>query len=667
LSNAFRSGFETGDFSEWTSTTGTPTVQTTQKNSGTYAMKADPAVSEYVSKTLASSYGSGTLFWRFYIRPLAFPSSDNQPIFRNLSSFGTSGAAVNLDTDGTVDLNNDVAATSAAGAVALSLNTWYRFELRHLLSDTVGELELRIYLGENTTALETLSLGAQDTMPAPSNINSFEVGNRFGAGTLDIYIDDVGVNDSSGGSDNSWLGPVAAAPEPETTNLLPAALLAELQKRRPKVQQWLDIGPLPDGTTWRISSHASNGDAVTGPGDPVVLKWGSTRKAVNLFTGELIPQQLNPQITDAGEANGSGRRKWARLDAKYGRNRLRRTPVTLTWSGAGATYPRFVGILKNYGQTATHEWQLFCSTDDSALNDEAGARVPKVPQSSYFPSTPDDLRLFYVSIIMGPHDSNGITNKGLIPCQQTDATRQKYVVGLGANTVPAVYVNDIVRATSTYTISVETINGLLCTRINFTTPLAEGDVVTADVDGLTSTVGGGGMLLKNGSQLLKWLVWFAFGDFRGGAYPEDSTAPVHVAAYTALDTFLARNGHEPSMFLGGTTQRRASEVHQAWHDSHETRPYWRHDGKLAAGVFDPIPPPDIYGLAYHFEADQDLLGDLETPRDDTNIAREVLVEYAPDASQGGQLTQKHRLIDVTVPEKVVVPLQLTNSGARVVA
>lgn len=446
--------------------------------------------------------------------------------------------------------------------------------------------------------------------------------------------------------------------------LLPAALLAELQKPTPQVSMWLDIGPWPDGTTWRLSTHAE-GTGAPGPGDPVVLKWGSLRKAVNVYTADLIPQELNPEITDEGDPYGEGRRRFTRMVAKWGMKRLRRTPVVLTWAGGGTTYTRFSGLLANAVQTGTMRWQLFCRTDDAALNDEAGASVPKAPQASYFTSTPDEERGQYIAIVMGSHDSNGMGGKGLIPLVQLDATRTRYGAIVGTVTVPAVYADEEIANVADYTVSTSTYNGLLATIVTFDTALAEGTVITADVDGLTDTVGGGGTLLKNGSQLLKWLVWFAFGDFRGGAYPLDATAPVHAAAFTALDTFLARNDHESSIFQGGTTQGKAAELHRRWHESHETRPYWRHDGKLAAGVLDPIPPSDIYAIPYHYEAAVDALSDMETPHEDADMAREVVVEYAPNASTG-ELTQKLRLMDVAVVEKVVVPLQLWNSGARVV-
>jgi hypothetical protein len=39
----FEDGYESGDFSEWTSTTGSPAVQNTTKHTGSYAMRADAA------------------------------------------------------------------------------------------------------------------------------------------------------------------------------------------------------------------------------------------------------------------------------------------------------------------------------------------------------------------------------------------------------------------------------------------------------------------------------------------------------------------------------------------------------------------------------------------------------------------------------------------------
>ena len=62
----FQDGFESGNFSAWTSITGTPTVVTSPVHHGTYAMKRDAGETEYATKNLGASYNNVwiRLYWQ---------------------------------------------------------------------------------------------------------------------------------------------------------------------------------------------------------------------------------------------------------------------------------------------------------------------------------------------------------------------------------------------------------------------------------------------------------------------------------------------------------------------------------------------------------------------------------------------------------------------------
>lgn len=207
----FTSGFETNDISntEWNGQGGW-VIETTPVHSGTYSGEAQTVgASNQIGRNLSGNITSGTIYWRFYFRATSFPTLDECEIaFVRNGGGGTRAFDVYIDITGGefIGIKNRVPGTSttALSAVDLSTATWYRVEVRLLISDTVGEIELRIYAGDSTTALDTLSLTGQDTLP--TNINQFWLGSLANS-TYDINYDDVALNDANGTFQNSWPGP----------------------------------------------------------------------------------------------------------------------------------------------------------------------------------------------------------------------------------------------------------------------------------------------------------------------------------------------------------------------------------------------------------------------------------------------------------------------------
>lgn len=105
-----------------------------------------------------------------------------------------------------MQLKNNVTATTVNSALTISADTWYRFELEHLLSETVGTLTLRIYVGDSTTISETLSITNEDTIPT-SNIRQFGFSDSAANASLTYDFDDIAVNDESGSFQTTWPGP----------------------------------------------------------------------------------------------------------------------------------------------------------------------------------------------------------------------------------------------------------------------------------------------------------------------------------------------------------------------------------------------------------------------------------------------------------------------------
>jgi len=140
----FSDGFESGDFSAWTGTTGTPTVETSPVHHGTYVMK-NPSGTHYVNKTLGAAYAE--IFVRVYARFSALTTDTDYgteimkvgkatnwnyaTLVRAVKTAGpvvfmmSSGAHARVDTD-----------------VAIAIDTWYCVELKR--RTTSGTVDLYI-------------------------------------------------------------------------------------------------------------------------------------------------------------------------------------------------------------------------------------------------------------------------------------------------------------------------------------------------------------------------------------------------------------------------------------------------------------------------------------------------------------------------------------------
>ena len=118
----FFSGFETGDFSEFSSISGSPTVQGTIKNTGSYAMRCN------TDATWAYVYSGNLYAWAisFYIQVNTAPNA----LAVVFGATGTNALSVRLETDRTLKFyaGETVASTSSP----MDLGTWYRvsFDLK---------------------------------------------------------------------------------------------------------------------------------------------------------------------------------------------------------------------------------------------------------------------------------------------------------------------------------------------------------------------------------------------------------------------------------------------------------------------------------------------------------------------------------------------------------
>jgi hypothetical protein len=235
---AFTCGFEENDIAAgstmWTTLSGSPTVSTTQKHSGTYALNvATAGATGYVQRNHAANVTSGTLFVRLYLYITSLPTGTNTAIWRVLNSGAAVSTSLHLNMAGTLAIRNDITTTVDTTSTTLSTGTWYRIELRLLLSDTVGQIEGRLYLGDSASVTETWGIGnfTDGNGTNEDTLSTNVLQHRFGllvSTTANIYIDDIAINTDGGSLQTTWPGPgsimlltpdsdVAAAWEDETS------------------------------------------------------------------------------------------------------------------------------------------------------------------------------------------------------------------------------------------------------------------------------------------------------------------------------------------------------------------------------------------------------------------------------------------------------------------
>lgn len=192
----FSDGFESGTIlttdspaGKWEEKSGTPTVTSTRKHSGTYSCEFT-ADGQFVQSPTFSDLT--TIFAKSWMNIGTLPTNSTWCRFLYIRGITTTIAHVSLeDSYGTKDLLLDYYYGAGPGFVrynfAFQLNTQYCVELKFLkASGTSGEY--RVYLNGN----EVITVTGLDTSAAPS-ANNIRVGAIYSTYTPDIYIDDVEV------------------------------------------------------------------------------------------------------------------------------------------------------------------------------------------------------------------------------------------------------------------------------------------------------------------------------------------------------------------------------------------------------------------------------------------------------------------------------------------
>ena len=197
MARLWMTGFETGSATtgiEWTDAlSGTASVVSTTKRTGTYALRTNPSGSTgYIPQHIHNSSSSGSHYFRGYIYVATRPSAQCRLVqFGSSSSPATGG--IYMNTDGTMIVKDNFGNAGTGTSAAVPLNTWTRIELSQNNTGApyyTGYVDGTQFSSGGTfgTSINWVLFGILDSV------------------TADIYWDDIAVNDTSGSSQTGLPG-----------------------------------------------------------------------------------------------------------------------------------------------------------------------------------------------------------------------------------------------------------------------------------------------------------------------------------------------------------------------------------------------------------------------------------------------------------------------------
>lgn len=207
MARLWQCGFELNSTTagvEFDSITGAPTIQTSVVLHGAYALQANPsATTAFLTHQYAGTGNTNNTYVRAYIRFASFPTANNISILLIRSAAAGNNVIIHADTNGALSITNEQAASVQVGnkTGGLLLNTWYRVELSYTYA--TGAVSGFLAIGDGTST--PFGVG---TANASIDTNTIRLG-AIDSATMNMYADNVAINDDTGTSQNSIPGPGA--------------------------------------------------------------------------------------------------------------------------------------------------------------------------------------------------------------------------------------------------------------------------------------------------------------------------------------------------------------------------------------------------------------------------------------------------------------------------
>lgn len=195
-------GFETGDTSEASATSGTLSVQntTTRGSWSAYALRTNPtttAIGRYqmqgrgaTGQALNNAVSNATGWVRFYFRVATLPAASDEEFFNIYQTGGTVGKlTLRITSAGKIAAYDGTPTLITTGTAVLSTNTWYRIEVN--CGTGVGAVvEWKV---DGTTDVSTTA-----TLSANNNGGiGFGKGTDRNGNSVDFYFDDALYSDTA--------------------------------------------------------------------------------------------------------------------------------------------------------------------------------------------------------------------------------------------------------------------------------------------------------------------------------------------------------------------------------------------------------------------------------------------------------------------------------------
>lgn len=183
-------------------------LSTSNCKSGVGCFRLNPAggTCAWLSTGSAQNETVSVTEWREskWIRVATRPGTDS--VIMEVNATGTVEAYVDIIAAGNLRTYSAAIVACGTTATALTLNTYYRYEIGVTQGTSTGTITLRLFDGDGSHLVESVACSSINTGVA--NYTSSYIGSHLFNSTYDITIDDVDIHDGS-----EWPGPVRGAPQ----------------------------------------------------------------------------------------------------------------------------------------------------------------------------------------------------------------------------------------------------------------------------------------------------------------------------------------------------------------------------------------------------------------------------------------------------------------------
>lgn len=203
----FMDGFDHYDDAEigqkWTSSSNATISANGRNSSNSMYLDASGSNGSCFKSVSPTSTTTGGVGFAFYTTSLFSSATGGPHPIVGVWESGTNHIGLMLNTSGYLTLYRNTTTLSQTTSAALTPNTFYYIEFKWTISDSVGTAEVKF---NGTTVMNATGL---DTRNGGTGVwNSIGFYNGSNNTSLNVYLDDVVIWDTSGSSNNDFLGPI---------------------------------------------------------------------------------------------------------------------------------------------------------------------------------------------------------------------------------------------------------------------------------------------------------------------------------------------------------------------------------------------------------------------------------------------------------------------------